>query len=69
MRHTSKRSDLLRDPLFWAAYNHELLPTEEADSAEFIEPYFGVSAAAVNQFFLDELCVTSRTTSTAIATS
>ena len=57
MRHTSRHAALLDNPLFWATYYHELLPTEEADNADCIEPYFGVSATAVNQFFLDELCV------------
>jgi len=65
MHHTSRRSDLLANPLFWAAYYHELLSATDVDSAEFLEPYFGVSVEAVDQFFVDELCRSAHTRSAA----
>jgi hypothetical protein len=49
-----QRNDALTDPHFWAMHYYMLIGTEEADTGDFIEPFFGVSNKAVNDYFLRE---------------
>ncbi len=48
------RNDALADPRFWAMHYYMLIGTEEVDTGEFIEPFFGVSNEEVNKYFLRE---------------
>ena len=38
----TERPDLLKTPLFWAVWYHELLGTEDREPAEFMQPFFGL---------------------------
>jgi hypothetical protein len=44
----------LTDPRFWAMHYYLLIGTDEVDSSELVEPIFGVSNQAVNEYFLDD---------------
>ncbi len=48
------RNDALTDPRFWAMHYYMLLGSEDADSSELVEPFFGVSEKSVNDYFLSE---------------
>jgi hypothetical protein len=51
-RQLVERSDLLGNPLFWAMWYYMHIGTEERDSAELMEPFFGLSNEEVNQFYV-----------------
>lgn len=48
------RNDALTDPRFWAMHYYLLIGTEEIDTGELIEPFFGVSNETVNDYYVRE---------------
>jgi hypothetical protein len=50
-----KLDDWLRDPLFWAVWYLERIGTEEEDSSEFLEPFFGVPKEEVYSYYGREI--------------
>lgn len=51
-RTSVERSDLLDSPLFWAMWYYLHVGTDDVDSSELMQPFFGVSNEAVNSFYL-----------------
>src|ERR1051326_1365049 len=53
------RNDFLALPEFWAALYYHRLGSDEADPEEFWEPFFGMTATVVNDFYDRELSAKS----------
>src|SRR5260370_11143297 len=50
---TVDRSNLLGSPWFWAMWYSLQIGTDEVDGSEFMQPFFGLSNDAVDEFYLE----------------
>jgi len=48
-----ERSDLLALPVFWAIHYYLLAGTDEDDSADLMQPFFGLSNQFVNDYYVE----------------
>ncbi len=48
-----KCNELLKDPRFWAMHYYLHLGTDEQDASDFVEPYFGITFSAMNDFYAE----------------